>query len=279
MKECINTPAFKDQVVQLCLAAVGQKYKIELDTRYKLPKVTYKGASVQLQRIRVKKTSQIQEVGGSSTSATPGAATSSRDTGEEKHSGIQPPEFCIFYSKAGAQIIDGFEEKWVSPPDDPNDVAELDYLSGLDLPCYRVNEFKEKIRGTMKNKAARQADAEKTDEPPGEAETREMLKGRTCVVQLRLSELDQHVPSLKQFSVDVSDECLRVSFPPLPRQNITAKYAPMLIWWPRHFCSLQATADWNPKAEVMTITLPTDAPAESMAALSAFRQDILDEVF
>lgn len=275
VKECLSTPAFMDTVVQLCLAAVAQKYKIELDARYKRPKITYKGASVQIQRLRVQKQSQIQEVSGGSTGT--GAAAG----GQNKEEGgvLQQPDFCIFYSKPGAPAIDGFAEQWGSPPDDPSDVADVAHLSGLDLPCYRVNEFKEKIRGTMKNKADREADIDKQDEPPGESETREMLKGRTCIVQLRMPDLDRHVPALKQFSVEVSDECLRVSFPPLPRSRNTAAYAPLAIWWPRAFCSAQSTAEWNPKADEMIISLPADAPAISEAALAAFRQDILDEVF
>merc|ERR1719408_409512 len=61
--ECSKTPAFRETVVNLCIAAVVQKYKVELDQKYKLPKMKYKGNTVQLQRIRKKNASQIQEVG------------------------------------------------------------------------------------------------------------------------------------------------------------------------------------------------------------------------
>merc|ERR1719408_1215978 len=60
--ECSKTPQFRETVVNLCLAAVGQKFKVELDQKYKLPKMRYKGNVVQLQRIRKKVDSQIQEV-------------------------------------------------------------------------------------------------------------------------------------------------------------------------------------------------------------------------
>merc|ERR1712087_23193 len=116
-----------------------------------------------------------------------------------------------------------------------------------------------------------QETSSKQEEPPGEVETSEMLSGRRCVVQVRMPELDRLVPSLKQFAVEVSDECLRVSFPPLPRSNKTASYSPLILWWPRIFCSTQASAEWNPKSDVLTVTLPTDAPADSVAALAAFQ--------
>lgn len=284
--ECQQHPAFRESVVQLCLAAVSQKYKIELDPKYKLPKMKYKGASVQVQRIRKAKQSQIEEVssGGNSVSAPipgDGAARKAKAiASKEPNSSDGPPrpEFCIFYAKPGSQGIDGFEAKWPQPPEGPEDAANLDHLSGLDLPCYRVNIFQEKIRGTMMNKTDREKTYVEHQEagaaPPGESETREMLAGRTCIVQVRMPDLDRQIPSLKQFGVEVSDECLRVSFPLLPRSGKTA-YAQLTIWWPVLFCSAQATADWETHSDTLTVTLPTEAPKD----LEEFDQGLLNAVF
>lgn len=41
---------------------VNQKYSIELDPRFTIPKLKYKGTTVQYQRIKVKKSPKIQEV-------------------------------------------------------------------------------------------------------------------------------------------------------------------------------------------------------------------------
>lgn len=60
----ITEPQFKQTLVQLCMASIENKYKISLDPKYKLPKMKYKGNTVQIQRIRVKKDSQVQEMGG-----------------------------------------------------------------------------------------------------------------------------------------------------------------------------------------------------------------------
>merc|ERR1711920_143195 len=119
----------------------------------------------------------------------------------------------------------------------------------------------------MKNKAERENATDRSEDSPGENETREMIAGRTCIVQVRLPDLDQHVPALKQFGVELSDECMRVTFPPLPRSNKTAAYAPLVVWWPRMFSSTQASARWNPKVDILTVSLPTEEPAESAAAL------------
>lgn len=275
VEECGKIPAFRDTVVQLCLAAVAQKYKIDLDPHYKLPKMKYKGANVQLQRIRKKKLSQIEEVPGSGAMAPPlpGQKGQGVDGGQEE-GGPRQPDFCIFFSKAEAEVIDGFAEQWGPPPDEVQDVADTMHVNGLDLPCYRTNEFKERIRGTMRNKSEKQSDEPRLEEKPGEAETREILVGRTCVVQVRMPDLDQGVPSLKQFRAEVSDECLRVHFPMLPRSRRTA-YLPLTLWWPQTFCSAQAKATWHAASDTLTVSLPTELPKEA----SAFDKDLLDAVF
>lgn len=285
VNECQQQAAFRDSVVSLCLAAVSQKYKIELDAKYKLPKMKYKGESVQIQRIRQAKQSQIEEVpGGGNAAAAPipgeGAARRAQaaEAKESSSGGPPQPEFCIFYAKPGAPALDGFEAKWPQPPEGPEDIADWDHLSGLDLPCYRVNSFQEKIRGTMMNKQQREKmEAEHQEAgaaPPGENETRDMLAGRTCIVQVQLPDLDRQIPSLKQFGVEVSDECFRISFPLLPRSGRTA-YAPLTIWWPLMFCSAQATADWETHSDTLTITLPTEAPRD----VEEFDQSLLNAVF
>jgi len=156
------------------------------------------------------------------------------------------------------------------------------HIYGLDLPVYRTDEFRERIRGSMKSEAERQSSDEQQPEKadstpflPGVAETREMLFGRTCVVQLWLPELDRHTPALKQLRLEVSDECLRVLFPLLPR-IAHAAYAPLTIWWPQHFWAEQASADWDPKTDTLTVTLPTSAPEQ---VASGFDQELLDALF
>jgi len=99
--ECENLPSFRDSVVQLCLSAVAQKYKVELDTRYKLPKIKYKGTSVQLQRIRKSKQSQIQELSATRTDSQKDHAR--QRPVDRQGGGLPQPDFCIFYSLPGVQ--------------------------------------------------------------------------------------------------------------------------------------------------------------------------------
>ncbi|CAE7404655.1 pih1d1 [Symbiodinium pilosum] len=166
VEECSAEPAFREQVVQLCLAAVSQKYKLQLDQRFKLPKIKYKGTTVQLQRIRKKKESQIQEMPENTSAPQPGTSAQRRAAGESavrggRADGPQPPDFCVYYALPESQPLeDIFERDWGSPPDDVEEAAKVTYLYGFDLPCYRVNTFQEKIRGTMRNKADRQKDEE-----------------------------------------------------------------------------------------------------------------------
>ena len=49
-------------MVELAFNYIFQKYSIELDLRYTVPKLNYKGATVQFQRVRAKKAPKIQEV-------------------------------------------------------------------------------------------------------------------------------------------------------------------------------------------------------------------------
>jgi len=271
--ECGKTPAFRETVVNLCLAAVSNKYKLQLDQRYKLPKMKYKGNVVQLQRIRKKHNSKIQEVGSA---PLPGEQRDRSQNGMADSSTLKPPEFCVFYSLADAGLFDGFGADWGPLIEDQHNLATVPHISALDLPVYRVNAWKEAFRGNMKNAA--QKETEQVDEVSGAADvqTRELLSGRTCVAQLRMPDLDRHVATLKQFRVEVSDECLRISFPPLPKSTKCA-YAPLTLWWPLPFYSAQAVADWNPETDTLQISLPADMPAN--AALESFDQVLLEAVF
>lgn len=61
-----TTGRYRDFLCQLCLQSVEQKYSIELDKRYKLPKLSYMGAQVERQFIRdSKKAPKIEEIGDS----------------------------------------------------------------------------------------------------------------------------------------------------------------------------------------------------------------------
>lgn len=54
---------FKAFLIQLSLNVVGQKHKLELDPKFKLPKMTYKGLHVASQRMRVDQKPLVTEVG------------------------------------------------------------------------------------------------------------------------------------------------------------------------------------------------------------------------
>jgi len=267
--------------VSICLAAVAQKYKAELDPRYKLPKMKYKGGQVQIQRIRKVHQTRIQEVSADS-APMPGESKQNRQALSKKAQteGPPQPQFCIFYSKPGAQIPDGFDLKWPHQPDTAEEANGMEHLYGSDLPCYRVNLFQENIRGTMKSKTGKEEDRtdrqddEAAGAPPGERETQEMLRGRSCVVQVRMPNLSQHTQALKQFGVEVSDECLRISFPLLPRLGHAA-YSPLTLWWPRPFFSMEAAATWDTQSDTLTVVLPTDSPD----CPAAFDEDLLNAVF
>lgn len=60
--ECLKSAQFRQVVVELAFNYVQQKYGIELDLRFTIPKLKYKGATVQYQRVKAKKAPKIQEV-------------------------------------------------------------------------------------------------------------------------------------------------------------------------------------------------------------------------
>ena len=62
LKQTESDVEYKQLVCQLAIAAVGQKYKLDLDDRFTLPRIKYKGSTVKSQRIRIKRDSQIEEV-------------------------------------------------------------------------------------------------------------------------------------------------------------------------------------------------------------------------
>lgn len=280
VEECVKEPAFKESVISICMAAVSQKHKVELDQRYKLPKMLYKGARVQLQRIRVSKQTQIQEV-GSADPPLPGESAKRRGEGAQVVAkgaldGPSPPDFCMFFSRPEAGEIDGFAHDWPSlPPESCEEAAKIDHLSVLDLPRYKVNDFQDKVRGSMMNKTQREGcQSLKAADHPLEVQTVEMIKGRSCVSQVRMNALDVHTPSLKQFSVEISDECLRVTFPLLPRSR-RAAYGPLVLWWPHPVCSAEASAVWATETDTLVVTVPTETPAQS----GEFDPAFLDAVF
>jgi len=273
--ECQKTPAFRESVVNLCIAAVGQKYKIELDQRYKLPKMTYKGNTVQLQRIRKKESSKIQEV---DSAPMPGESKDARSGFklQAQDDGLKPPEFCVYYALPDAEPLDGFSANWGPLIEDHANSHQVPHISALDLPIYRVNAWKENIRGTMMNlKEKESQQSEDKNEEIARCRTQELLKGRTCVAQVRMPGLDRHVAALKQFRVEISDERLRVSFPPNPKVAKTV-YKPLSVWWPFPFSSSQAVADWNSETDVLQVSLPAD----SLSGISSvdLEPDVLDAV-
>jgi len=231
--------------------------------------------------MKKKKESQIQEVASEVTD--PGSKVNVEDP-----KGPKRPDFCLYYAKVQEEsdaprvMPYGFGQDWGSPPEDAADAEEREFLNGVDLPVYRVNAFAERVRGSMKNEKDRiKAEEEEAlaakEGTPAERETKKMLRARTCVVQVRMPDLDRHVAALKQFNVEVSDECLRIAFPMLPRSGRGSVYAPLTVWWPRLFHSAQATADWDTKADTLVVTLPTEAPVVEGA--ENFDQDLLDAVF
>jgi len=253
LQECADSLQMRDSVVQLCIAAVAQKYKIELDSRYKVPKMRYKGSTVQYQRIRLKKNFQIQEM---PSEQVPGAQRSVPVAQKRGDEGLPAPEFQVVYSRAVQQAD-------FSPPCEGSEAEQANFF-GLDLPCYQVNHFQENIRGTMGP-----TEVDDSCRDVGK-ETREILSGRICVVQVKLPKLDPKLAPWKQFGVEVSDECLRVTFPDMPRSR--AVYAPLTLWWPQPFCSAQSAADWDPASASLTVSLPAEVK-------DSFVHEIMDAVF
>mmetsp|Transcript_18266 Transcript_18266/g.31248 ORF Transcript_18266/g.31248 Transcript_18266/m.31248 type:complete len:464 (-) Transcript_18266:43-1434(-) len=62
VKNAQKDPAFRQIMVELALNYIKQKFDRDLDIKFTVPKMKYKGATVQFQRIRAKKGPKIQEV-------------------------------------------------------------------------------------------------------------------------------------------------------------------------------------------------------------------------
>lgn len=63
VERCKTDPAFRQIVVELAFNYVLQKFNHELDLRFTLPKLKYKGKTVHFQRVRAKKAPKIEELG------------------------------------------------------------------------------------------------------------------------------------------------------------------------------------------------------------------------
>ena len=59
IERCKKDAAFRQIAVELAFNYILQKYSIELDLRYTVPKLSYKGPTVQFQRVRARKTPKI----------------------------------------------------------------------------------------------------------------------------------------------------------------------------------------------------------------------------
>ena len=62
VEKSLKDPAFRQAVVELAFHYIQQKFGQELDVRYTMPKLKYKGATVQFQRIKAKRAPKIEEV-------------------------------------------------------------------------------------------------------------------------------------------------------------------------------------------------------------------------
>merc|ERR1712216_800044 len=89
-----DDPNFKHMVAQLAMGALAQKYSLALNPKYRLPKLKYKGGSAtRLQRLRVKKESQIEEV-----------ESATRDIDAESKPAFN---FTVTYEEDGEDSVDG----------------------------------------------------------------------------------------------------------------------------------------------------------------------------
>ena len=59
---CKTDAGFRQVVVELAFNHILQKHKHSLDLRFNIPKMKYKGTTVQFQRVRAKKGPKIQEM-------------------------------------------------------------------------------------------------------------------------------------------------------------------------------------------------------------------------
>ncbi|CAK0853585.1 unnamed protein product [Prorocentrum cordatum] len=158
---CSGNAQFKDTVIQLCISAVAQKYKVELDPRYKLPKVKYKGGAVQVQRLRKQHQSKIQERSG----ARPRRLGAPRgpETGARRRPAPRPPSRFLHLLLQARRSRRGRLLGEVGRAE-TGDMVSAENICGYDLPCYRVNEFQERIRGTMRTNRADRERAEEARE-------------------------------------------------------------------------------------------------------------------
>ena len=62
IEQALKDGNFRQSIVELAFNYVQQKYSIELDMRFSIPKMKYKGSTVQFQRIKAKKGPKITEV-------------------------------------------------------------------------------------------------------------------------------------------------------------------------------------------------------------------------
>ena len=58
--ECKNDQLFKQSMIDIAFQYVQEKFKRVLNPKYTIPKLKYKGATVQYQRVRAKKVPKIE---------------------------------------------------------------------------------------------------------------------------------------------------------------------------------------------------------------------------
>lgn len=85
LQDCIEdaTGAFRDFVCHLAIQYIEQKYKLALDSKYKLPKMTYKGDKVEDQYIQDRSQVPVIEEVSRPTKSAPAPATKAK--AEAKH--------------------------------------------------------------------------------------------------------------------------------------------------------------------------------------------------
>jgi len=79
--------ALKAFLIDLILGHVGKKCGLELDQRYKLPKMAYKGGAPEPQRVRAERRALVREVGGGGGGAGAGGRKPQRKEGEGRPAG------------------------------------------------------------------------------------------------------------------------------------------------------------------------------------------------
>ena len=62
IERCKTDAPFRQIVVELAFNHIYQKHQHQLDLRFTIPKMKYKGSTVQYQRVRAKKGPKIQEM-------------------------------------------------------------------------------------------------------------------------------------------------------------------------------------------------------------------------